>query len=226
MTSLTAVPLSLVELLRASGNVDPLRQAIALKRSSFDRYGSTFHPVFQGAGTLVLSRADVFAAFRQAPTLGALTAIAWGFPRGGLPGGRSLRHALDALPLILERIGPGAVLDAETFQAINSHHYVKNGITTKLLHFSGILTREGHRAQIYDSRIHKYLTLARPREYAPLIATLSKSQRIPTPAQYLEYLRLTEQVAREAGHDDPSRAEMFMFSNAPGTRQARHRVMP
>lgn len=217
-----ATPVSLVDLLRGTQTIDPQRQSIGMKWSSFERYGAAFQPVFDGAKAVTLSRADVFTAFQQDPHLGALSAIAWGFPRGGLPGGRTLQHALNAIPFILEHIGPGATLSNELYERVNSLPNVKNGITTKLLHFGGITTCEGHRAQIYDSRIHKYLTRTRPQEYASLTADMAAYRYAPTPSQYLEYLRITEQVALELGYSDPSRVEVFMFSNAPGTRKARH----
>lgn len=194
-----------------------------MKRSSFTRYGDTFDSVFENNEKITLSRADVFKAFSQDPAVGALKAIAWGFPRGNRPGGRTLQAAINAIPFMLKQIESPNYLTREIYEKINSLPDVKNGVTTKLLHFSGITTQDGHRAQIYDSRIHQYLMHVRPEEYAPLIATMRPSTSFPSADQYLNYLRITEAVMTGAGYEDPSSVEIYMFTNAPGKRSARHK---
>jgi len=214
---------SIIEHLRGLQEPNPLEQGIRIPARNFERYGGRFDVVFGDAPERYVTRADVFAAFRQGMGIGSLTAIAWGFPRGGRPGGRPLTPALDAIPhfeVTLAAIRQGA-LDAQGFDTMNALEYVKNGVTTKILYFAGARTATGAEALIYDSRVLTHLLAKDWDEYRPLVQTLRRHVLEPTAEQYLQFLETTGMVARESGWK-PAAIEMFMFGDAPGRRPPRH----
>ncbi|UEC01744.1 8-oxoguanine DNA glycosylase OGG fold protein [Burkholderia vietnamiensis] len=216
---------SIIEHLRRRQEPQPLGQGILVPARNFTpRYGGFFDAVFGDSVERYLTRGDVFDAFAQNDQIGCTTAIAWGFPRGGRPGGRSLTPALEAIPhflLTLRAIRQGG-LDGQTYDTINALPGVKNGITTKVLYFAGTRSVTGAPALIYDSRVQTHLLARNWDEYIPLTRTLRRSALAPTAAQYLQYLEITDYVARELRWDAAA-IEMHMFSDAPGRRPPAHR---
>lgn len=200
-------------------------QGIPVPAKNFSpKYGDLFNGVFDGSERPMVTRSTVFQAFANDQRLGYLMALAWGFPRGTKPGGRSLQPALDAMPFLLPTLGKlkTSPLTEEIYSDLHRIPHVKNGVVTKLLYFAGSSSVEGNAALIYDSRVHTYLLRVDPIEYQGLTRELKKYKAVPTAAQYLKYIQLTAQVARDAGLCDPAAVEMFMFSNAPDKSRPRH----
>lgn len=216
---------SIIEYLKTLPKLDPMQQGILVPaRNFFPRYGDRFDEVFEGHKSRFIKRVDVFNAFIDGGDIGCKTAIAWGFPRGGRPGGRSLDPALDAIPHFLKLLS--VILEERllpsTYDAINSLPNVKNGITTKILYFSGACTASGAHALIYDSRVQDHLLTRNWDEYRSLTNTLKRSTLQPTAEQYLEFLEITQNVSRVTGWDSAA-IEMFMFTDAPNKRTALHK---
>ena len=216
---------SLVETLKKSTLDNPMGQGIYLPAKNFSpKYGDLFKVVFNGADKPMVTRSTVFQAFAHDHRTGYLMTLAWGFPRGTRPGGQSLKPAIDAMPLLLPTLGKlrTSPLTEETYADLHRIPHVKNAVVTKLLYFAGAASAEGHAALIYDSCVHTYLLKVNPVEYRSLTRELRTYVAVPTPEQYLKYIRLTAQVAHDAGLSDPAAVEMFMFANAPGKRRPRH----
>lgn len=188
------------------------------------KYGHTFQAVFEEDPNPLVRRDDVFKAFSRSDRIGCLTALAWGFPRGNRPGGRTLRPDIDATDYFVERLRElrHGHLTADAYDALNCVPGVKNGVTTKLLYFAQIKAADGVPALIYDSRVRDHLLFHNWDEYQGLTDSLRRHQPVPTAQQYLRYLTITSQVAEAAGWRDPAAVEMFMFSNVPTRRAPRH----
>lgn len=216
---------SIVEHLRHLSQPQPLLQGIRVPARNFiPRYGARFDTVFGGHPERHLTRGDVFEAFTQDDQTGCLTSIAWGFPRGARPGGRSLAPALDAIPhflMTLQSIRQNG-LDVRLYDSINAIPAVKNGTTTKILYFAGTRTKWGAHTLIYDSRVKRHLQARGWEEYMPLARTLRRWSAVPTAEQYLQYVEITRNVACELGWDAAA-VEMYMFGDAPGKRPPLHR---
>ena len=201
-----------------------LSQTIEIKRKNFQRYNGIFDQIFSDLDVINLSRQNVFALFEKDVELGMLASIAWGFQKGTLPGGKTLNPFIsnfsslkDTLNRILE-----TGLTETLFSELNSHKEVKNGITTKLLYFSGAkyLSTE---CLIYDSRVKTYLEHFRPSEFSQTLSFMKKSQPVPTYDLYTCYC--TEMNICSNKSNVPAGAlEMFMFTNAPGKRPAQHKI--
>lgn len=215
---------SIIKHLRQLPQPQPLLQGIVVPARNFlTRYGERFQSVFGGTDERRITRADVFHAFSLGDEIGCLTALAWGFPRGGRPGGKSLEPALNAIPHFqrtLQTIRQHG-LCAETYKTINSRSGVKNGVTTKVLYFGTTRSVSGAEALIYDSRVQTHLLERNWDEYLPLTRTLRAYRLTPTAAEYLLYLNITSEIARESEWN-PAAIEMFMFGDAPGRRRAAH----
>ena len=113
-------------------------------------------------------------------------------------------------------------LTPSTYDAINSLPNVKNGITTKILYFSGARTSSDAHALIYDSRVQDHLLTRNWDEYRSLTDTLKRHILKPSAEQYFEFLEITKDVSR-ATDWDAAAIEMFMFTDAPSKRAAIHR---
>lgn len=215
---------SIVEHLSHQEMPHPLQQGIMVPARNFIRYGDQFHDVFGGLDSRRITRSEVFEAFTSSDELGCKTAIAWGFPRGGRPGGKSLQAALDAIPNfvdILRSIRQSGLTES-AYDKINSTPQVKNGVTTKVLHFSGSRTPSGALALIYDSRVQDHLLVRDWDEYRPLTKTLRRYVLEPNAAQYSQFLEITRDVASTSGWDAAA-IEMFMFGDAPNKKPPRHK---
>lgn len=215
---------SIVEHLSRLEKLEPLQQGILVPVRNFIRYRNQFHDVFQGLDSRRITRSEVFEAFTHSDELGCKTAIAWGFPRGGLPGGKSLQPALDAIPSFVDLLRSirQSGLTESAFDKINSTPQVKNGVTTKVLYFSGSRTSTGAQALVYDSRVQDHLLFRGWDEYRSLTQTLKRYKLQPSATQYLQFLEITQDVARTSGWNAAA-IEMFMFADAPNKRPPSHK---
>ena len=201
-----------------------MSQSIEIKRKNFLKYNSAFDKVFSEQDVINLSRQDVFAQFEKDLEIGMLAAIAWGFQKGTLPGGKTLNPFVSnfqSLKGTLNKILDYGLTE-ELFAKLNSHKEVKNGITTKLLYFSGA-KNENNECLIYDSRVKAYLEYFRPIEFAKTLSFIKKSQAMPTYELYKFYCKEAN-ACSEKSNTPAGALEMFMFTNAPGKRLAQHKI--
>jgi len=111
-------------------------------------------------------------------------------------------------------------LNEVSFNELNVHKNVKNGVTTKLLYFSKSIVNNSH-CLIYDSRVKAYLEEFRPIEFNKTLAVMKKWQAQPTFDLYKNYCE-EAQVCAEQNALSSAAIEMFMFTAAPGKRPAQH----
>ena len=201
-----------------------LAQSIEVKRKNFIRYNGFFDQVFSHLDVLNLSRQDIFHFFEEDIALGMLASIAWGFQKGTRPGGKTLNPFILNFQLLkdtLLRILDNGLTE-KLFIELNSHKEVKNGITTKLLYFSG--AKYGHtECLIYDSRVKAYLEHFRPLEFPQTLSLMKKSQPAPTYDLYISYCTEADMCSKRLSISAGA-LEMFMFTNAPGKRPAQHKI--
>jgi hypothetical protein len=203
-------------------SINFLNQTIEIKKKNFEKYDGQFDVVFGGNDKVQLSRKGVFESFNSSLEMGMLSSIAWGFQKGTRPGGRTLHPFLenfDDIKNVLKKIS-NVGLNEGTFNDLNMHKNVKNGVTTKLLYFSNSVVNSSP-CLIYDSRVKAYLEEFRPIEFVKTLELMKKWQAQPTFDLYKKYCAEAHECAEK--HSLPSAAiEMFMFTAAPGKRPAQH----
>jgi hypothetical protein len=137
---------------------DVLRQGIEIPRKNFLRYTVDLDFIFHGKDNVILTRKKVIEIFNNNIHHGILSSIVWGFPRGGLPGGRPLNNIFENLDFFKDTISE--ILEnglcEKSFEIINSKPGVKNGATTKMLYFSGAKIADA-KCLIFDSRVRDYI---------------------------------------------------------------------
>lgn len=117
-----------------------------------------------------------------------------------------------------------AGLNNKLYEEMNSIPGVKNGVTTKLLYFSGIRSTAGAEALIFDSRVRLHLFARDWDEYKPLTESLLKykGSLAPKPNDYMQFIEITSALSAKSGWA-ASAIEMHMFTDAPGRREAIHK---
>ncbi|MDC3304101.1 hypothetical protein OAV15_02815 [Amylibacter sp.] len=203
-------------------SINYLNQTIEIKKKNFEKYDGQFDDVFNGYDKIQLSRKGVFDNFDASLEMGMLSAIAWGFQKGTRPGGKTLHPFLENfsdIANVLKRIMAEG-LNEVSFNELNVHKNVKNGVTTKLLYFSKSIVNNSH-CLIYDSRVKAYLEEFRPIEFNKTLTVMKKWQAQPTFDLYKNYCE-EAQVCAEQNALSSAAIEMFMFTAAPGKRPAQH----
>ena len=192
-----------------------LNQTIEIKKKNFEKYDGKFDVVFDGNDKVQLSRKGVFESFNSSLEMGMLSSIAWGFPKGTRPGGSTLHPFLenfDDIKNVLKKIANEGLNEA-TFNNLNMHKNVKNGLTTKLLYFSNSVVNSSP-CLIYDSRVKAYLEEFRPIEFIKTLELMKKSQAQPTFDLYENYCEEAHVCAEKHSLPSNDAIEIFMFTFA------------
>lgn len=205
-----------------------LQHGIKVPRKNFERYykiagvNKHFELLFQGRERMILTRGGVFESFGQDTDFGIVSSIVWGFPRGVLPGGRPLSDVFENLGFFkeaIEHIKKSGLNEAE-FYKINSIRGVKNGITSKMLYFSGSKINEV-KCLIFDSRVRDCLLDKRPVEFGSTLSCLPKNSLFPGWDGYNAFCQDVGKLATDLKISEDS-IEMYLFNSAPNRRKARH----
>lgn len=106
-------------------------------------------------------------------------------------------------------------LTARRYDTINSLPGTANGVTTKFMHFGEVITKAGHPALIFDSRVHNYIQFHRPVEFNALLSRMPKYRSAPTGTEYLVFLEAVSVIAAGANWR-PDAVEMLCFSTPLG----------
>ena len=197
-------------------SINFLNQTIEIKKKNFEKYDGQFDVVFGGNDKVQLSRKEVFESFNSSLEMGMLSSIAWGFQKGTRPGGRTLHPFLenfDDIKNVLKKIS-NVGLNEGTFNDLNMHKNVKNGLTTKLLYFSNSVVNSSP-CLIYDSRVKAYLEEFRPIEFIKTLELMKKSQAQPTFDLYENYCEEAHVCAEKHSLPSNDAIEIFMFTFAP-----------
>ena len=196
-------------------SINFLNQTIEIKKKNFEKYDGQFDVVFGGNDKVQLSRKGVFESFNSSLEMGMLSSIAWGFQKGTRPGGRTLHPFLenfDDIKNVLKKIS-NVGLNEGTFNDLNMHKNVKNGVTTKLLYFSNSVVNSSP-CLIYDSRVKAYLEEFRPIEFIKTLELMKKSQAQPTFDLYENYCEEAHVCAEKHSLPSNDAIEIFMFTFA------------
>lgn len=168
-------------------------------------------------GLVRLERGHVFADFAASPTKGVISAIKWGYPKGGLPGGRwqmfstAFRSGAFEAKIAELRRKPG-LSAVEIITALNAvQPGIKTASTSKLAYFAGLTAREGQ-CMIYDAMVRRAIRERDDPEFAGLkammpVRDLSLDQQ---QASYGDYIRGLEAMARRCG-TTPVQVEHWLF---------------
>ena len=197
-------------------SINFLNQTIEIKKKNFEKYDGQFDVVFDGYDKVQLSRKGVFESFNSSLEMGMLSSIAWGFQKGTRPGGRTLHPFLenfDDIKNVLKKIS-NVGLNEGTFNDLNMHKNVKNGVTTKLLYFSNSVVNSSP-CLIYDSRVKAYLEEFRPIEFVKTLELMKKWQAQPTFDLYKKYCAEAHECAEKHSLPSNDAIEIFMFTFAP-----------
>ena len=208
--------------LKILGGSDIESQGINLKRKNFLRYDGVFDFLFSESAVNYVTRFDVKNYFLEDIRKGLLSALAWGFPRGGLPGGRSLQPVLENIAFYencIKKLKTGG-LTPSGYDEINSLLGVKNGITTKFMYFSGVMVGQSP-ALIFDSRVRNFLLSINPPEFSTVVDALSKYSLYPGAECYMEFCKLSDQFARSVIVNSEF-VEYCMFKYSPGRMAPSH----
>lgn len=226
-SGLTVSERSVIEALQNRNNNDLrnfLSQEVLVKKRNFERYGGKFEKLFGQSDKITISRKNVFDWMETDITSGMLAAVAWGFQKGTRPGGKTLAPFLNHFEEIkstLDNILQFG-LNKDLFEELNAHKEVKNGITSKLLYFSKA-TVNSCPCLIYDSRVKAYLEAVAPKEFPLSLSAMKKSQPVPSFDLYDNFCKEALACAQSVNLQSGA-IEMYMFTNAPGKRQAQHIV--
>ena len=197
-------------------SINFLNQTIEIKKKNFEKYDGQFDVVFGGNDKVQLSRKGVFESFNSSLEMGMLSSIAWGFQKGTRPGGRTFHpffENFDDIKNVLKKIS-NVGLNEGTFNDLNMHKNVKNGVTTKLLYFSNSVVNSSP-CLIYDSRVKAYLEEFRPIEFIKTLELMKKSQAQPTFDLYENYCEEAHVCAEKHSLPSNDAIEIFMFTFAP-----------
>lgn len=164
-----------------------------------------------------LERHHVFTDFGTSLTKGTISAIKWGYPKGGLPGGRwkmfstAFRSGAFEAKIVELRQKPD-LSAVEIITALNSvQPGIKTATTSKLAYFAGLVAREGP-CMIYDAMVRRAIRVRNDPEFAALRALLPVRDLTVLQQQetYGCYIQGLEAMARRCG-TTPVQVEHFLF---------------
>ncbi len=202
-----------------------LKQGIIVPRKNFLRYPIDLDFLFQDQPQVFLTRQRVFGYFHEDNTLGVISSIVWGFPRGTLPGGRSILQIFENLKFFSGLVGviKKSQLNETSFALLNSITGIKNGATTKMLYFSGSKIGEA-KCLIFDSRVRDFLLDQRPVEFDNTLKHLSKNSLYPGWLGYSAFCQDVNNISKNINISEDY-IEMYLFNNAPNRRKAQHMIL-
>ena len=172
------------------------------------------------------TRKHVFEHFAQSDVKGVISAIKWGFPRGGRPGGKwqSFSDAFRRSSSYAEAIKEFRAAPARTPLAIVSKlNQITSGVgpatTTKIAYFALLKSRcskwpDEMDCLIYDSMVRRAIKCKDYPDFADLRSELAASQGDISPSKqektYGLYLRSVHAAARRR-QVQPAQIELFLF---------------
>ncbi len=202
----------------------PLSQSVKVRKKNFLRYGSVFGFLFANTDEVDLTRDDVFHYFRRSTSEGILAALAWGFQKGGLPGGVSfspVTERLDYFGRIIDEIKSSSLNEA-LFNELNGVPGVKNGMTTKFLYFSNSRVQNA-RCMIFDSRVRLSILEKYPESFQETIKHLPSNSLYPGWIGYINYCKELQSLAKSTSIPEDL-IEIFLFQAAPGKKPPTHKI--
>jgi hypothetical protein len=204
---------------------DVLSQGIKIPRKNFLRYTVDLDFIFHGKDNVILTRKKVIEIFNNNIHHGILSSIVWGFPRGGLPGGRPLNNIFENLDFFKDTISE--ILEnglcEKSFEIINSKPGVKNGATTKMLYFSGAKIGDA-KCLIFDSRVRDYMLKNKPSDLDSTTRALPQHSLYPGWHGYQLFCREVKNLSSKLNISVDA-IEMYMFNAAPNRRKAQHKII-
>ena len=194
---------------------------IELKKSNFLRYLKEpttkicFDEIFGDKEKIKVDRKKILGFFKENIKAGIVLSTAWGFPKGVKPGGRRLEifeeknidYFADKIKKIQEN-----TLDEYSWNELNKTKGIKNGVTTKLLYFSGCLTSE-YKCLIYDSRVRNYLKTKEPQEFSKTLEKIGGTS-IPNFNTYYSFCKEADELAKKTSLRSDA-IEYYLFKESP-----------
>jgi hypothetical protein len=192
-----------------------------------DRYGGHHYPYSQDFVALdskPFSRRTVFKHFEESVSKGIISAIKWGYPTGGRPGGswqafstafRDMRYA-DLVGTLLAQEASLATSALVKLNAILPG--IGTATTTKIAYFAGLKVEIEHGkiapCLIYDSMVRRAIKHGHEETFASLREVLNRHRRDLPPKQqqdtYASYLTCVCAFA-EQRRVLPAQIELWLF---------------
>lgn len=180
-------------------------QSFLVKRGHWE--GKYTYPhwqlVFGDKDNTYLSRLDVSNFFSSDTSVGLVSSLIWGFPKGNKPGGANFEPFFNELNFFTQQIEKiqKTALSNQTFKDLNSVPGIKTSVTTKLMYFSDCKI-DDVRCLIFDRRVLDTLQLFKFTEFKSLEEEFVKLRANPQKISfnaYKAYCTICSQIAIQLG---------------------------